>query len=115
MTGPDPSDLGDRIAKAQAQQAERTNRAERRRKETATSPAGMALRYSSELVAAVLVGVGLGLLIDHFAGTSPWGLLVMMGFGMAAGFRNLMRAAKQLTEQAQAAAKAAETKDEKAE
>lgn len=115
MSGPDPSDLGSRIEKAQAQQAVRANRAEHRRKESAASPAGMALRYSSELVAAVLVGVGLGLLIDHFAGTAPWGLLVMMGFGMVAGFRNLMRAAKQLTEQAQAAAKSAETTDEKAE
>lgn len=115
MSGPDPSDLTGRIAKAQAQQAERANQAERRRKESAASPTSMALRYSSELVAAVLVGVGLGLLIDHFAGTSPWGLLVMMGFGIATGFRNLMRAAKQLTEQAQAAAKPADTTDEKAE
>jgi ATP synthase protein I len=115
MSGPDPSDLGDRIARAKAEQAERENEAERRRNESASKPASMALRFSSELVASVLVGVGLGLLIDHFAKTSPWGLLVMMGFGMAAGIRNLMRAAKQLTEEAQAAAKAAESNNEKTE
>ena len=72
----------------------------------------MALRYSSELVAAVVVGVGLGLLIDHFAKTSPWGLLVMMGFGIAAGMRNLMRAAKQLTDEAQKAAEKPESTNE---
>ena len=113
MSGPDPSDLGDRIAKAQAQREERTRRAERQRKESANTPASMALRYSSELVAAVLVGVGLGLLIDHFAKTSPWGLLVMMGFGMATGLRNLMRAAKELSEQAQKSADTPESTDEK--
>lgn len=113
MSGTDPEDLGGRIAKAQAERQERTNRAERQRKATANTPTGMALRYSSELVAAVLVGVGLGLLIDHFAKTSPWGLLVMMGFGMAAGIRNLMRAAKQLAEEAQKSAEKPESTNEK--
>lgn len=113
MSGPDPSDLGDRIAKAQALRDERTKRAERQRKNSVNAPASMALRYSSELVASVVVGVGLGLLIDHFAKTSPWGLLVMMGFGMAAGIRNLMRAAKQLSEDAQKAAEKPEPTDEK--
>lgn len=112
MSGPDPSDLGDRIAKARAQQEEKANRAERQRKNSANTPAGMALRYSSELVGAVVVGVGLGLLIDHFAKTSPWGLLVMMGFGIAAGMRNLMRAAKKLTEEAQKAAEKPEPTNE---
>jgi ATP synthase protein I len=112
MSGPDPSDLGDRIAKAKAQQEEKANRAERQRKNSVNTPASMALRYSSELVAAVVVGVGLGLLIDHFAKTSPWGLLVMMGFGIAAGMRNLMRAARQLTDEAQKAAEKPEPTNE---
>ena len=89
MSGPDPTDLGDRIAKAQAKREEKANRAERQRKDSINKPASMALRYSSELVAAVVVGVGLGLLIDHFANSSPWGLLVMMGFGMAAACETL--------------------------
>ncbi|MBK8199809.1 MAG: AtpZ/AtpI family protein [Acidobacteria bacterium] len=112
MSGPDPSDLGDRIAQAQAKRDEKARRAERQRKNSINKPASQALRYSSELVAAVLVGVGLGLLIDHFAKSSPWGLLVMMGFGMAAGIRNLMRAAKQLSEDAQKSAATPESTDE---
>ena len=112
MSGPDPSDLGGRIAKAKAQQEEKANRAERQRKSSVNTPTGMALRYSTELVGAVVVGVGLGLLIDYFAKTSPWGLLVMMGFGIAAGMRNLMRAAKQLTDEAQKAAEKPESTNE---
>jgi ATP synthase protein I len=51
------------------------------------------LRLSSELVAGVLVGVGLGLLIDREFGTAPWGLIVFLLFGFAAGVLNVMRGA----------------------
>ncbi len=99
MQDTDPSDLGARIAKAQAERAEKAARLDQKRKESINKPAGMALRYSAELVAAVVVGGGLGLLIDHFARTTPWGLLVFMGFGIAAGMRNVIRAAKRLTDE----------------
>lgn len=51
------------------------------------------LRLSSELVAAVLVGAGLGWLIDRWLGISPWGLIVFVMLGFAAGVVNVMRAA----------------------
>jgi ATP synthase protein I len=51
------------------------------------------LRLSSELVAGVLVGAGLGWLIDRWLGISPWGLIVFMLLGFAAGIVNVMRAA----------------------
>jgi len=51
------------------------------------------LRLSSELVAAVLVGAGLGWLIDRGLGISPWGLIVFLLLGFAAGVINVMRAA----------------------
>src|SRR5690606_18788781 len=35
---------------------------------------GQALKLSSEFIAGVAVGAGLGWLIDRLAGTSPWGL-----------------------------------------
>jgi ATP synthase protein I len=46
-------------------------------------------RLSTELVAGVLVGAGLGWLIDRWLGISPWGLML----GFAAGVLNVMRAA----------------------
>jgi ATP synthase protein I len=51
------------------------------------------LRLSSELVAAVLVGAGLGWAIDRGLGISPWGIIVFVLLGFAAGVVNVMRAA----------------------
>jgi len=50
-------------------------------------------RLSTELVAGVLVGAGLGWLLDRWLGISPWGLIVLLLFGFAAGVLNVMRAA----------------------
>ena len=50
-------------------------------------------RLSSELVAGVVVGAGLGWLIDHLLGISPWGLIVFVLLGFAAGVLNVMRSA----------------------
>lgn len=52
----------------------------------------LALRLASEFVAGVLAGAALGWVIDRLAGTSPWGLIVFMLFGFAAGIFNMMRA-----------------------
>jgi len=50
-------------------------------------------RLSSELVAGVLVGAGLGWLLDRWLGTTPWGLMLLGLLGFAAGVLNVMRAA----------------------
>jgi ATP synthase protein I len=50
-------------------------------------------RLSSELVAGVLVGAGLGWLIDRLLGIAPWGLIVFLLLGFAAGVLNVMRSA----------------------
>jgi len=44
------------------------------------------------LAAAVFIGVGFGYFLDHkvFKGsTAPWLTLIFLGFGIAAGFKNL--------------------------
>jgi ATP synthase protein I len=56
-------------------------------------------RLSSELVAGVLVGAGLGWAIDRWLGTSPWGLIVLLLLGFAAGVLNVMRTAGVVPEQ----------------
>jgi ATP synthase protein I len=50
-------------------------------------------RLSTELVAGVLVGAFIGWLIDKLLGISPWGLIVFLLLGFAAGVLNVMRAA----------------------
>jgi ATP synthase protein I len=61
----------------------------------ATTASGYArgFRLSSELVAGVLVGAGIGWLIDRGLGTSPWGFIVFLLLGFAAGVLNVMRSA----------------------
>jgi ATP synthase protein I len=50
------------------------------------------LRLSTELVAGVLVGAGIGWGLDRWLGISPWGLIVFLLLGFAAGVRNVVRA-----------------------
>jgi ATP synthase protein I len=61
----------------------------------ATTASGYArgFRLSSEFVAGVLVGAGLGWLLDRWLGISPWGLIVFLLLGFAAGVLNVMRSA----------------------
>src|SRR5271169_3157777 len=61
----------------------------------ATTASGYArgFRLSSELVGGVLVGAGLGWLIDRLLGISPWGVIVFLLLGFAAGVFNVMRSA----------------------
>jgi len=48
-------------------------------------------RVLADLLGGIVGGVFLGWVIDHFAGTAPWGLLVMMFFGIFVAFRNIIR------------------------
>jgi ATP synthase protein I len=62
---------------------------------TATDHSALArgFRLSSELVAGVLVGAGLGWLIDRWLGSLPWGMFVFALLGFTAGVLNVMRSA----------------------
>ena len=50
-------------------------------------------RLSTELVAGVLVGAAIGWLLDRWLGLSPWGMIVFLLLGFAAGVLNVMRVA----------------------
>lgn len=53
----------------------------------------VAMKLSSEFVAAVIVGALLGYLLDRFVGTAPWGMIVLLLLGFCAGVLNVMRSA----------------------
>ena len=57
---------------------------------------GMAWRMSTELVVAVLVGAGLGWGLDKLFNTAPWIMVVGMGFGFAAGIKNVLHTAAKM-------------------
>jgi ATP synthase protein I len=54
---------------------------------------GQAFRLSSEFIAGIGVGAGLGWVIDRLLGTSPWGLIIFLLLGFAAGVLNVLRSA----------------------
>ena len=59
---------------------------------------GQAFRLSSEFIAGIAVGAGLGWAIDSFLGTSPWGLIIFLLLGFCAGVLNVLRSAGMVAE-----------------
>ena len=82
--------LGDQLDKHRASKPSKPNPAP-----AAADRSAMAqgLRLSSELVAGVLVGAVIGYVLDRLLGSSPWGFIVFVLLGFAAGVLNVMRAA----------------------
>ena len=68
--------------------------------QSAKNRAGIAqaFRLSSEFIAGVVAGAGIGYLIDTFFGTSPWGMIIFLMLGFAAAVLNVMRAAGMVAE-----------------
>lgn len=54
-------------------------------------PMGIGFRVGVELVSALVVGVGIGLLLDRWLGTKPWLFLLFFVAGAAAGVMNIFR------------------------
>ncbi len=54
---------------------------------------GPAARVAIDFVAALVVGVVIGLMIDYWLGFGPWGLIVFFILGAAAGMMNVYRIA----------------------
>ena len=57
---------------------------------------GKALKISTELVAAVLVGSTLGFILDNWFDTKPILTICFFFMGVAAGIMNVFRAAKKM-------------------
>jgi ATP synthase protein I len=63
------------------------------------SGAGLGFKISTELVAALVVGVGIGLLVDNYLGTNPFGLIIFFIIGAFAGFLNVYRVMRRIEKQ----------------
>ena len=82
--------LGERLEQSNAS---RSSAGSASRPTTDHSGFARGFRLSSELVAGVLAGTGLGWLVDKGLGTLPWGVFVFGLLGFAAGVWNVMRQA----------------------
>jgi ATP synthase protein I len=81
--------LGERLA--QASQPSENGSGPRQTADASAFARGF--RLSTELVGGVLAGAVIGWLLDRWLGISPWGLIVFLLLGFAAGVLNVMRAA----------------------
>ena len=61
--------------------------------------AGFAFKISTELIAALIVGVGMGLIVDNYLGTKPFGLILFFILGAFAGFLNIYRVMRRIEKQ----------------
>jgi ATP synthase protein I len=86
------SDLAARIARARGEHPGQQTEARQRE----TTGMGRAFRLASEFVAAILVGLGLGWGVDTLFNTTPWGIIVLLLLGFAAGVLNVVRAAAEI-------------------
>ena len=61
-----------------------------------TASLGKALKISTELVAAVVVGTTLGFILDNWFDTRPWLTISFFFMGVAAGILNVIKSAKNM-------------------
>ena len=88
------ADLEARIARAQARSPAQAAAEQRRQSDMSGLSRGF--RLASEFAAAIIVGAGLGYLIDMVLPTRPWGMVVLLLLGFAAGVLNVVRATREM-------------------
>lgn len=91
-TPEDIKQLEKRIADMQAKEAELRHEGAREKTKSRVSRIG--LRICADLLSAVIVGTGLGYVLDKWLDTKPWCLVVFLIFGGAAGILNVYRLVK---------------------
>jgi len=96
---PDPRDdrdlTRDRDALRAKLDAMKASRAAQEAPEPSRSVRGMAegFKIASEFIGGVVVGAAIGYGVDQLFGTSPFGLIILLMFGFAAGVLNVIRSA----------------------
>ena len=68
-------------------------------KQKKQSGAGFGFKISTEIIAALVVGVGICLIVDKYLGTKPFGLIIFFIFGAIAGFLNVYRVMRRIEKQ----------------
>ena len=79
-----------KIAKKNIKKKEDKNRG------TNAASLGKALKISTELVSAVVVGTIIGFILDNTFGTKPWLILIFFFVGVIAGIVNVFKSAKKM-------------------
>lgn len=98
MAEQDPNEVSDFEArlKAARDKAEGNSGQTPSRFQYESSSLGLGFRLSIELMVGLVVGLGIGWLLDGWLGTKPLFMIVLMFVGLGAGILNVVRASKQL-------------------
>lgn len=84
-----------RIQALEARLKAAREREDQRNKPTGGAEADASYKLGNRVLAELIGGIGggafIGWGIDHLAGTTPWGLLVVMALGIIVAFRNIIR------------------------
>lgn len=87
---PPETDFDSRLRAAQKAAQGGANGSETDGKQPKT-PMGWAFRIGVDLISALVVGVGIGWLLDDWLGTRPWMMILFFLFGAGAGIVNVYR------------------------
>ena len=72
---------------------------ENKSKSKQNSGASFGFKISTEIVAALAVGVGIGLIVDNYFSSRPFGLIIFFILGAFAGFFNVYRVMRRIEKQ----------------
>lgn len=97
--GQEADDLAERLNRLESR-LDRKQRTGQTAQQAQSDGSGFAngLKLSTEFVAAILVGAGLGWMIDWMLGTAPWAMIVFLLLGFCAGVINVLRAAGRMAD-----------------
>ncbi|WP_439527803.1 AtpZ/AtpI family protein [Pannonibacter sp.] len=103
-SGRDPSEADlsarrDKLTQKLDEHRRSEQRAEARQSSSTGAGIAQAMKLSSEFIAGIAVGAMMGWLLDHWVGTSPFGLIVFLLLGFVAGVLNVLRSAGVVAEQ----------------
>ena len=73
-------------------QSSKTNQGHKYKK----TGAGFGFKISTEIIAALIVGVCIGLLVDNYFNSKPFGLIIFFILGALAGFLNVYRVMRRI-------------------
>ena len=91
--GPDKKAFEQRLQAAEDAAHGPARESEAKQATSARRAIELAMRLGVEMVAAMVIAVVIGWGLDKLFHTSPWLMIIMVPVGMAAGIRNLLRAA----------------------
>ena len=85
-------DLKDKLDKIQLND-------EKKRPKYKKNGAGFGFKISTEILAALVIGVGIGIIVDNYFNTKPFGLIIFFILGALAGFLNVYRVMRRIEKQ----------------